>query len=422
MKVPKLISQLFKAIILVLLIPKKLSDKLQEALDDYAEMAPYRIRMMSASFGGRSVTGLSSIKKTAPGAPFAYDPFRDRDEFTRREMIIWRLIDFDRMMFGKHDPITARQWITLGDLHWEYRHPGEARMYYQRGLKIFRMSCESADDRLIEAQKKLANCYLAIGSYADAELLFREIANALESKFTAAAQESTTARGDTSKPTGKVSVSKVDLTAERIINLLTLAESLKRQDKHMEAAVVLNNVVDIYEAAGLPSGEDCLRVYQELASTYESAGETKKAELFRSTAHQLEFMRIVESGVGPESRSLILELESLAALYRKRDKLDVVDALNKRIRICHLVDRTSGSNYPGIEADLESLALLFDARAEAADATRAFHLRARRKRILDKLSNKVSIAAMVLAGKLSWLFAAVESCEPLIAAALCGFM
>lgn len=331
-------------------------------------------------------------------------------------MIIWRLIDFDRMMFGKHDPITARQWITLGDLHWEYRHPGEARMFYQRGLKIFRLSCESTDDRLIAAQKRLANCYAAIGSYGEAELLFKEIALALDRKSIAIKPKtSATANGDAPNEINKVAASEVGHSTERIINLLALAESLKRQNKHVESADVLSRVVDMYEASGLPSGEDCLRVYNELSSTYRLIGDAKNAELLSTTARQLDFMRIVEQAVGPESRSLILELESLAALYRQRDKFDVVAALNKRVRICQLVDRTSGPDYPGIEADLERLAVLLDARAEAADATRAFHLRARRKRILEKMSNKFSIVAMVLAGKLSWLFAFVESCESMIA-------
>ncbi len=292
-------------------------------------------------------------------------------------------------------------------------------MFYQRGLKIFRLSCEPTDDRLIAAQKKLANCYAAIGSYGEAELLFKEIAIALDLKSIANQQENATATGDRSAKPNKVTASGFGHSTERIINLLALAESLKRQNKHVESAVVLNRVVDLYEASGLPSGEDCLRVYNELSSTYKLIGDEKNAELFSATARQLDFMRIVEQAVGPEARSLILELESLAALYRQREKFDVVAALNKRVRICQLVDRTSGPNYPGIEADLERLAALFDARAEAADATRAFHLRARRKRILDKMSNKFSIVAMVLAGKLSWLFTAIESCEPLIATALC---
>ncbi|MDZ4837397.1 MAG: hypothetical protein SGJ27_26725 [Candidatus Melainabacteria bacterium] len=417
MKLFKLLSQFFKAIVFVFQIPKKLGLKLQEALDDYAEMAPYRIRMMSMSFAGASVTGLSALKNSVPGAPVVFDPNSVRDQFTRREMIIWRLIDFDRMMFGKHDPITARQWITLGDLHWEYRHPGEARMFYQRGLKIFRLSCESTDDRLIAAQRKLAICFIAIGSFSDAEVLLKEIAEAYELKTLNKLQSADITGGDTAK-LKKASDQEVNLTTERVINLLTLAEALKSQTKYAEAAACLNKVVDIHEAAGLPS-EECLRVYRELSSTYELVGDATKAELFSNTASQLDFMRIVEKAVGPEARSLVVELESLASLYRKREKSDLVAALNKRIRICHLVDRTSGPNYPGIEADLESLALLLDARAEGADATRAFHLRARRKRILDKLSNKLSVAAMFLSAKLSWLFAAVEGCEPLIATALC---
>lgn len=402
-------------------IPKKLGRKLQEALDDYAEMAPYRIRMMSMAFGGTSATGLSSLKTSAAQAPF--DPNRYRDEFTRREMLIWRFIDYDRMMFGKHDPITARQWITLGDLHWEYRHPGEARMYYQRGLKIFRLSCVNTDDRLIAAQKKLANCYMAIGSYEDAELLLKELAEAFEQKkHSMVSSSSCTTGSGSSSAVGKSKDSGVDLTTERIVNLLALAETLKRQRKYLEAADALQKVVDIHEDSGVPTGDDCLSVYQELSSTYELIGDMTKAELFSATARQLDFMRIVEKAVGPEARSLIAELESLASLYRKRNKLDIVAALNKRIRICYLVDKVAGADSPGIVADLESLAQMFDARQEPADSTRAFHLRARAKRIIEKLHNKVSVVTMFVAGKLSWLFSIFEGSEPLIMSSLCCFV
>lgn len=409
MRLPKRILKFFKAIRFVLHLPKKLSARIHEALDDWAEMAPYRIRLMSQSFGGMSATGLSSLKHN-PGAPLGQN--RYRDDFTRREMLIWQFIDFDRMMFGKNDPITARQWMSMGDLYWEHRRVGEARAFYGKGLKIFELACENTDERLISARRVMANCCRTLCVYDEAEVLLRQVAAGLEARII-----------DPEAPAGPVLKQKTraELEVELIANLLALAETLKKQTKFRESADVFGRLVDIHEANGLPNGEECLAVYRELSSAYSAFSDSENAELFSATARQLDFMRIVEKAVGPESWTLIRELEPLVVLYGKRNKTEIVASLKQRIEICQLVARVSGPSYPGIEKDLERLASHYDERNEPGDATSSFRLRARAKRIMNELGSKVTACWLMAVSKAAWLLEAIEGSEVVIATMLMRF-
>lgn len=385
MKLPQSLLKFFRAIVFICGIPKRLSRKLKEAIDDWSEMAPYRIRSMSEGFSTMSATGASSLGK--PKGPF--DPSRYRDDFTRREMICWRLIDYDRMMFGKNDPITARQWMNLGDLYWEHRRPGDAAVFYRKGLKIFQSACANTDEKLIAAQKKMANCYLLIGNFEEAEKLLSEIAVAIEGK--------------------------VGARAECITNLIVLAETQKKQQKFKDAAIALNTVVDLHEADGNLPGDECLAIYRELSETYTALGDPARAELFIATAKQLDFMRIVEKAVGQDAKTLVRELEPLAALYLRRSKTEIVRGLRKRIEICDLVFKVKDHRYPGIERDLERLAVLLDERNYGGDKTTAFHLRARAKRLIEEAGNKLHVFFMVAASKLYWVLEAIEGSEAVIA-------
>jgi tetratricopeptide (TPR) repeat protein len=383
-KLPQSLLKLFKAIVFTCSIPKRLSRKLKEAIDDWSEMAPYRIRLMSEGFGSMSTTGASALGKQK--GPF--DPSRYRDDFTRREMICWRLIDFDRMMFGKNDPITARQWMNMGDLYWEYRRPGDAAVFYRKGLKIFRTACVNTDEKLIAAQKKMANCELVLGNFIEAEKLLSEIAVAIEVKE--------------------------DARAERITNLIVLAETQKKQQKFKEAAVALNTIVDLHEADGNLPGDECLAIYRELSETYTALGDPVKAQLFIATANQLDFMRIVEKAVGQDAKTLVRELEPLAALYSRRNKTEIVRGLRKRIEICELFFKVKDQRYPGVVRDLERLAVLLDERNYGGDKTTAFHLRARAKRLLEEAGGRLHMFFMVAASKLYWVLEAIEGSEAVI--------
>ncbi|MDZ4836568.1 MAG: hypothetical protein SGJ27_22555 [Candidatus Melainabacteria bacterium] len=431
MKLPQPISALVKALGFVCRMPGRLNRSLHEAIEDWTEMAPYHIKLMTSSFSNSPpVIGVGALKNQPNAKRSQFSHMLFRDEFTRREMICWHFISYDRMLFGKLDPITGRQWMNLADLYWEYRRPGDARSYYQKALKIFLLSCKKTDDRLIEAKKKLANCYLTIGSYVDTERLLLEVLQALDEKIVELSVLEA-ANPTTVKPTGdarrasETSKPKIvdvigNLRAERVANLLVLAETQKHLKKFQQAIETLALVVDVFESGGkLPRGEQCLAVYLELSKVYTALGESSQSNLYHSTAKQLDFVRIMESAVGRESRSLARELEPLVVLYQKRKKFDIVQSIRKQIELCELASKVSTPiNYKGIESDLERLAKHYDARDDYGDSTVAFHLRARIKRILRDTGNRVSMWMLLATGKMAWLLEAIELNEAFYATML----
>lgn len=373
-RLPKPFLCLFSTIVSILLVPRSLSLKLKKAIDDWSEMAPYRIRSMAMNFDSTSATGLSSLK---PGHPCPNDY---PDEFTRRAMKIWSFVDSDRRLFGKTSVVTAQQWMRLADLYREYGQIGDALIFYRRGLAIFRLNCEATDDRLIAARKTLADFYLNMGSPAEAETLLKEIAEAITAKLSAI-EAGSLASDKKKQPSVEAKNSASALKASLVETLLILSESLKEQGKYAEAAEVLNRVVDFYERP-LPTSDECVGVYRELASIYNELGDELKAALFLATAQKLSFVMIMTKCVGDAS-SLIVELERLAELYRQQEKSHIVRELEMRIEVCQLSAKVSGAVYPGVEEDLGLLAQHLDRRNEPGDANTAFHLRARAKRIVE---------------------------------------
>lgn len=367
----------FRAILFIVRLPRLLSDKLRDGLESWSEMAPYRIRLMTESFSSMSGTGLSSLKKTGEKSPdFSNHP----DMLVRKEMLIWRFVDYDRMMFGRWDPITARQWMVLADFYNENRGPAEARQYYELALKVIRKTCKSDDRRYIEIAKKAAQCNLTLAQSAAAQALLEEIA---------AAQET-----------------RKDKMDERIPVLLDLARAFREQGKNAECVKVLNQLVFIHEEAGLPISDECLRLYKEIAGVYRELGDAENERLFANTGNQVEFMQIVEKAVGDDAGTLVREMEPLIPLYRRRGQQQIVETLIARVQLCKLADKVKHGDYKGVERDLEELAAMYEKRNKGADRTVAFHHRARAKRIKDKLHKLLillAVAGMDLAFELAEL-------------------
>lgn len=371
------LSRLLKAILAIPRIPRKLSCLLQESIDSWSEMAPYRIRSMAMNFNSMSATGLSAAKSGTLDRTRKFP-----DEFRRRSMIVWSFLDSDRRNFGRNSLITAHQWMRLAALYREYGLIGDALIFYRRALKIFRLHCPPADERLTATQKALADFYMVLGKPAEAEILLREIVEA-------------TARQPSASDTKILTSSPSDrhLNAERAATIHLLSGSIKQQGKLLEAAEVLSEMVDFYEAQGLPGSEECINVYNELSSAYAQLGNKRQADLFLKTARQLRFTLMVIECSG-DARVLIVELERLAELYRQRHRNHIVSAIELRIAICQLLAKVSGRDYPGIEADLEQLAQHYDSRNNPGDAFASFHLRARAKRIAERRDSRQRAAIL----------------------------
>jgi hypothetical protein len=93
---------------------------------------------------------------------------------------------------------------------------------------------------------------------------------------------------------------------------------------------------------------------------------------------------IGKEGLGADSPYLSRDLRALADFYGKFGRPEFAYELRKRARALELLGRFGGPDYPGIEHDLAYVADWLKERAAGADATVAFHLEQRIKRIQAK--------------------------------------
>lgn len=343
-----------KVLFKIILLPRTASRKLREAIDDWAEMAPYHIRLMAGSFSSKTITGMPNAnERNVPHSGW-------RDDFTRQEMLIWRFLSYDRMIFGKKHPLVARHWISLGDLHMGNASPGQACSYFVRGLRILE-NCLSEDDqrlcgafdkRLREARVKVAGCYIMFGHFAEAEILLGKILQAKDLEHFEA---------DSWK----------------------LHSVLEAQRKRSEMIENLSRLVEFYERTCMPASDEALNAYRALAAVHRDLGNPDSGVMLQ-TAQSIEILNISQRALGKESLALVPILQQLTALFTKRAKFDIASQLIEQIKICRLADTAKGPDFPGIERHLEELAILYEKRDEPADRTLAFHLRARVKRIAQR--------------------------------------
>lgn len=351
------LNSVAKVLLKIILLPRTASRKLHEAIEDWTEMAPYHIRLMAGSFNSNTIVGLPRTN----GNNMPHSGWRD--DFTRREMLIWHFLSYDRMMFGKKHPLVARHWINLGDLHFENGSPGQACSYFVRGLRLLEDNCPAEDPRdfyakrLREARTKVADCYILFGNYAEAEVLLGKILQAEDQEHIEA-------------------------------DLWKLNSVLDAQQKRQEMVETLSRLVDHHELKGLPASADAINAYRALSAAYKDLGRLSDSEAMLQTAQKIELLDILQRALGKESMSLSPTLQELTVLFTKRGKLDIASQLIERMKICRLADIAKGPDFPGIERHLEELADLYEKRDEPADRTLAFHLRARVKRIAERRGSR----------------------------------
>lgn len=252
--------------------------------------------------------------------------------------------------------ILTRCQTVNGDFYFQAGRVGEAQVYFGRGLCILVQVCSPHDPQLFEARKQVADYYVQLGLCAKAEPLLEAMVESLGGHADGNRLEST---------------------------LLALGKALEEQNKYRKAVDVMTTVIEMLERQGVPRSERAVAVYRDLSLLHAHLGETDKSALLAKTASSLEFLQICEAAVGRDSISLTGDLDSLRSLYLARGQLALAGELITRKEICRLSSKVSGSDYPGVEADLEHLASLIDARGEPGDATVAFHMRARAGRIKE---------------------------------------
>ena len=349
MKITKLISKALKA-------PRAIGQGIQDALESWAEMAPYNISVLAQSFNGSTVTGLG-------GKGFDPATVGARSDFRRREMLTWHFLAYDRTVFGRFSSSAGLKWIQLGELYFEYGNPGNALRYALKGLAIVENDREEdpADEILIRARRRVATILLALGKDAEVLPTLWKIV-------------------DTLKARGKTDEEFVDYA-------MKLAGCLKATGDNRSSASVLIELTETLEKDGICTTDSILAVYKELSVVCSKLGNSAKSELYSNLASALEWLAIMENSTGRESRSLLSELNKLESLFDEASKVELRREIQNRISIVEIKAKVDGPDYPGIENDLDKLASYYEKRDEGGDKTVAFHLRKRIERIKEKARN-----------------------------------
>lgn len=325
-----------------LTLPGRLSNWIHETIEDSFEMAPYHLKLYSRGLG----SGAGGVVS----------------DFARREMLIYQWIANDRAYLGKHHPECGRHWVMLGDLYASEYWPAAGMTYYERGLRIYRMSLPEHDRRVLEVKGKIAASMKASGKLDEALVLIAEIAQA---------------RLDSDSP-----------LFERLDALAAWRDILEAQEGYREAGEVQRRIVAILEAEVLPGllsrrSDELVEPYRKLGRLY-SLCSAPDASVFTGLADGLETLKMLKKACGFESMTLRPDLERLRSLYLRRGMLDPAGYFKDWLSVIELVRKVSGVEYRGIERDLEELASHYEKRDEPGDRTVAHRYRRRAEQIAHR--------------------------------------
>lgn len=358
-------------------IPKGLraiSNWVHESLESWAEMAPYNISSMSQGFSSKTVFGYGSLA-VDPAKMKVADP---RSDYRRREMLAWHFLAMSRSQFGRFSTSSGISWIRLGGFYLEQRDPGNALKYHKKGLEIVeadRADEPSHDDVILfDARLQALECFLKLDKPAEAAPILVKLVETLRA-YIESPGKFMTRRFERQEENAS------DLLVKLMLDHARVLSKLSQFDHSVKALEALTNLL---EGDGLSHSEQILEAYRELARVHRALGDEVKFGIYDELSNRLDFLAIMESSCGKDSRTLATEFDGLAALYRKLGKHELVRELENRIKIVNLLSKVKGPDYPGIERDLDTLAEFFENRGEGGDGVLAFRFRKRIEAIQAK--------------------------------------
>ncbi|MBZ0293873.1 MAG: hypothetical protein K8L99_15015, partial [Anaerolineae bacterium] len=323
---------------------RSISRKIHEFIEDCAEMAPYKLKMMSQSYGQKDISKQS--------------------DFNRREMLIYQWLNHDRAYLGKDHYEYGRHWVMLGELYASASWPGAGLSYYEKGLKIYRLSLEETHPLIVKVKGLIAHCHNLTGKFELAEPLYGDIAQARLSE---------------------------DISLDlKIAAIDDWRRCLEAQEKYDEAIKIVLQIVALIENAVVLDRNRAISSYSILGGLYQKAGQKDLANLFSTLAKELDTLSIVEKACGREAFTLKRDLEKIKSLYLKLGKNDIAAGYRERIELLDLLRKVSQDEYPGIEDDLEAIARYYEKRNEGGDPTVAHKHRRRAKLICERRRERMA--------------------------------
>lgn len=164
-------------------------------------------------------------------------------------------------------------------------------------------------------------------------------------------------------------------------NLTLLFDAYAHSDMFAEALSVSDELVTVLERL---HGVTSTHVEKHLSHAEMAISRSSIPARRREHHRLLLALHISEEALGEDHYSVANDLKRLATFFAGSGRVAVAADLSKRARMLSLLNKVGGVDYPGIEADLKTVADWLEERNKNADRTVAFHMRKRAERIAKK--------------------------------------
>jgi len=309
-----------------------------------------------------------SVVFTVFKSAFSYKDPKSMGPEERSEFFLRSFIKSDRNIYGADSLNRVRNVVELAELLTEKRHYTEAEQWYRYALRLVKHNYPEEDRRYAEVLAGLVDLHYRNGRSVEALDGLSKVLEILEKS--------------------------ADTAALRLSHLALQATILQSEHRYDESLASLEKrltlLLDVRSSESSSVGSTASasdELYTELSKIVAVAKLAKnQAAVERHQRHAELVLAVVigKEGLGSDSPYLSRDLLALADFYGKFGRPEFAYELRRRARALELLGRFGGPDYPGIEHDLTFVADWLKERAAGADATVAFHLEQRIKRIQAK--------------------------------------
>lgn len=288
-----------------------------------------------------------------------YRTRENTDDYSRIQRLLKGFMTKDKILFGKKSVYRVHSIWSLADFYRKHYRYGEAETLYRQGVKLLLDSIKEENKLPFQFRERLGEFIEFLDQYSktpEAEYLQRELI-------------------DKTQDEGNIK--------QKALDRVRLAQLCARNGKGKEAAAYLKEGRDLLEPILGAASNELLAFLEEQKFVFGRA-DLPPAFLDDCRKHisLLDQVLIMERALGQDHQSIIPALDALISYYSSQNKMELAKKLKVDRDIAFLAAKTKGS-YFAVVRDLQELASLYETRNEGADATMAFHARAKAKRIVE---------------------------------------
>ncbi len=309
-----------------------------------------------------------SVVFTVFKSAFFYKDPKSMGPEERSEFFLRSFIKSDRDIYGADSFNRVRNVVGLAELLTEKRNYTEAEHWYRYALRLVKHNYSEEDRRYAEVLAGLVDLHYKNGKSVEALEGLNKVIEILEK----------------SPDTAALRLSHLARQAAILESEHRYEESLASLEKRLTLLLDVRSGESSSVSSTASASDELYTELSKLVSVARLAKNHVAVERHQRHAELVLAVVIGKEGLGSDSPYLSRDLRALADFYGKFGRPEFAYELRRRARALELLGRFGCPDYPGIEHDLTFVADWLKERAAGADATVAFHLEQRIKRIQAK--------------------------------------